>query len=170
MIYKNEIEHYKDMYLINIENRCHGKRNISSSERRYVGEKMKVLWTVNLVRCALKYIACKYAINRLKRTQEKLIGDLDHGVMHREQIFVSASIKQCVDLKPAHIKQYSNTVQYKINDLRNKLKHFQNDITLLSDQQIVEANREYLTVQDDIKSLRHEIAQEESQDNYACRH
>ncbi|XP_037814483.1 coiled-coil domain-containing protein 40 [Lucilia sericata] len=102
---------------------------------------------------------------QLKRAQEKLIGDLDHCVMHREQIFVSAAIKQNIDSKPTRVKQSSNTTQYKINDLRNKLKQIQNDITTLSDQQIIQAKREYQQIQDEIKDLRYEVEQEESQDN-----
>ena len=162
---QNEIEHYKDIVLDK-------HRESLSWETKYKLIEETLRWRKDESTLDSELGTMRTEIHRmqirhqqLKRTQEKLIGDLDHGVMHREQIFVSASIKQCVDLKPAHIKQYSNTVQYKINDLRNKLKHVQNDITLLSDQQILEANREYLNLQDDIKSLRYEIAQEEAQDN-----
>ncbi|XP_065357072.1 coiled-coil domain-containing protein 40 [Calliphora vicina] len=102
---------------------------------------------------------------QLKRAQEKLIGDLDHCVMHREQIVVSAAIKQNMESKPTRVKQSSNTTQFKINDLRNKLKQIQNDITILSDQQIVQTRKEYLQIQDEIKDLRYEVDQEESQDN-----
>ncbi|ALC39178.1 l-2-41Ab [Drosophila busckii] len=75
--------------------------------------------------------------NQLKRAQEKLVQDLEHCVMHREQIFVSATVKEHVDAKKKKLKN-SSQAQVKLDELRNKAKSVQNEINFLSDKRLVD--------------------------------
>lgn len=161
---QTEIEHYKDIVLDK-------HRESLSWETKYKLVEETLRWRkdesaldseLGIMRTEIHRMQIRH--QQLKRAQEKLIGDLDHCVMHREKIFVLASIKQTVDSKSSKRKQSSNTTQYKINNFRNKLKQIQSDITLLSDQHIIQAQRDQQRIQDDIKDLRYEIEQEEFQD------
>lgn len=73
--------------------------------------------------------------NQLKRAQEKLVQDLEHCVMHREQIFVNSTIQEHVNAKK---KKYKNSSQdqMKIEEIRNKTKIIQNDIVFLTETNI----------------------------------
>lgn len=161
---KTEIERYKDIVLDKHRESLswETKYKLIEETLRWRKEESSLDSELGTMRTEIHRMQIRH--QQLKRAQEKLIGDLDHCVMHREQIFVSASIKQTVDSKPSRVKQSSNTTQYKINDLRNKLKQIQNEITLISDQQIVQTNEEYQRIQDEIKDLRYEVDQEEAQD------
>ncbi|EDV98885.1 coiled-coil domain-containing protein 40 [Drosophila grimshawi] len=75
--------------------------------------------------------------NQLKRAQEKLVQDLEHCVMHREQIFVNATVKEHIDAKKKKIKN-SSQVQVKLDEVRNKTKMIQNEITFLQETRIVD--------------------------------
>ncbi|XP_017857433.1 PREDICTED: coiled-coil domain-containing protein 40 [Drosophila arizonae] len=76
-------------------------------------------------------------LNQLKRAQEKLVQDLEHCVMHREQIFVNASVKEHVDAKKKKYKNASQA-QIKLDEVRNKSKAIQNEITFLSEKRITD--------------------------------
>lgn len=101
--------------------------------------------------------------NQLKKAQEKLVQDLEHCILHREQIFIAASAKQRADAKP-HRSKASASSHQKINDLRNKLKQVQNEISTLTDQELVEVNREYESIHNVIKKISEEIEQEAKQE------
>lgn len=73
--------------------------------------------------------------NQLKRAQEKLVQDLEHCVMHREQIFVSATIQEHVDAKKKKYKN-ANQSQVKIEETRNKTKIIQNEIVFLTEKRL----------------------------------
>ncbi|KRF81690.1 coiled-coil domain-containing protein 40 [Drosophila virilis] len=74
--------------------------------------------------------------NQLKRAQEKLVQDLEHCVMHREQIFVNATVKEHVDAKKKKYKNASQA-QMKLEEVRNKTKVIQNEITYLSENRLM---------------------------------
>ncbi|XP_030246664.1 coiled-coil domain-containing protein 40-like, partial [Drosophila navojoa] len=76
-------------------------------------------------------------LTQLKRAQEKLVQDLEHCVMHREQIFVNASVKEHVDAKKKKYKNASQA-QIKLDEVRNKSKAIQNEITFLSEKRITD--------------------------------
>lgn len=76
-------------------------------------------------------------LNQLKRAQEKLVQDLEHCVMHREQIFVNASVKEHVDAKKKKYKNASQA-QIKLDEVRNKSKAIQNEIIFLSEKRITD--------------------------------
>lgn len=160
-----EIEHYKDIVLEKHRESLSWETKYKLIEETLRWRKDESTLDSELGTMRTEIHRMKIRHQQLKRAQEKLINDLDHCVMHREQIFVSASIKENAELKHSRVKQSSSTTQYKINDLRNKLKQLQNDITILSDQQIVQAKKKYQILQDEIKDIRVEIEQVESQDN-----
>ncbi|KAM7352104.1 lethal (2) 41Ab [Cochliomyia hominivorax] len=161
---QTEIEHYKDIVLDKHRESLswETKYKLIDETLRWRKEENALDSELGTMRTEIHRMQIRH--QQLKRVQEKLIIDLDHCVMHREQIFVSSSIKETVDSKPSKVKQLSNTTQYKINDLRNKLKQIQSEITLLTDQQIVQTNMEYQRIQEEIKELRYEIDQEGAQD------
>ncbi|KAH8408186.1 hypothetical protein KR222_008764 [Zaprionus bogoriensis] len=75
---------------------------------------------------------------QLKRAQEKLVQDLEHCVMHREQIFVNATVKEHIDAKKKKYKN-SSQAQVKLEEIRNKSKVIQNEIVFLSEKRIVDS-------------------------------
>ncbi|XP_034098549.1 coiled-coil domain-containing protein 40 [Drosophila nasuta] len=76
--------------------------------------------------------------SQLKRAQEKLVQDLEHCVMHREQIFVNASVKEHIDAKKKRFKN-SSQAQVKLEEVRNKTKAILNEIAFLADNRIVDS-------------------------------
>uniref|UniRef100_A0A6P4E0X0 Uncharacterized protein LOC108039192 n=1 Tax=Drosophila rhopaloa TaxID=1041015 RepID=A0A6P4E0X0_DRORH len=74
---------------------------------------------------------------QLKRAQERLVLDLEHCVMHREQIFVNASVKEHVQAK---IKIFKNTsqVQVRLDEVHNRAKLIRNEIKFLSEKRLVD--------------------------------
>ncbi|KAH8263101.1 hypothetical protein KR044_004368 [Drosophila immigrans] len=73
--------------------------------------------------------------SQLKRAQEKLVQDLEHCVMHREQIFVNATVKEHIDAKKKRF-QNSSQAQVKLDEVRNKTKMIANEIAFLSEKRI----------------------------------
>ncbi|KAH8377362.1 hypothetical protein KR093_005007 [Drosophila rubida] len=76
--------------------------------------------------------------SQLKRAQEKLVQDLEHCVMHREQIFVNATVKEHIDAKNKKFKN-SSQAQVKLDEVRNKTKVILNEIAFLTDKRIVDS-------------------------------
>lgn len=162
---QTDIEHHKDIVLDKHREALswETKYKLIEETLRWRKEESSLDSELGTMRTEIHRMQIRH--QQLKRAQEKLVGDLDHCVMHREQIFVLASTKENQASKPSKVnKQTSTTVQYKINDLRNKLKQIQTEITMVSDQQRVQAQFEYQRIQEDIKKLRHEVEQETSQD------
>lgn len=160
-----EIEHYKDVVLDKHRESLswETKYKLIEETLRWRKEEGTLDSELGTMRTEIHRMQIRH--QQLKRAQEKLIQDLDHCVMHREQISVSASNKQTLEQsKPTRTRQSTSSIQYKINDMRNKLKQLQSEICLLSDQQIVQVNIEYQRIEDEIKRLRSEIEQETSQD------
>lgn len=163
---QNEIEQYKDVVLDQHRESLswETKYKLIEETLRWRKEEGALDSELGTMRTEIHRMQIRH--QQLKRAQEKLIQDLDHCVMHREHISVTASSKQTLEQsKPFKVRQSTNTIQYKIHDLRNKLKQVQTEITLLSDQQIEQVNREYQSIEEDIKGLRAHIEQETTEDN-----
>ncbi|KAL9925049.1 lethal (2) 41Ab [Glossina fuscipes fuscipes] len=101
---------------------------------------------------------------QLKRTQEKLIIDLEHAVMHREQIFMVATIKTNIESQEHRLKQSNQSLEQKLIAMRRKLKQTRRDLKQLAEHQIIDAQHERQQIKDDIKRLHAEMEQEAAED------
>uniref|UniRef100_A0A1B0FG75 Coiled-coil domain-containing protein 40 n=1 Tax=Glossina morsitans morsitans TaxID=37546 RepID=A0A1B0FG75_GLOMM len=101
---------------------------------------------------------------QLKRTQEKLIVDLEHAVMHREQIFMVATIKTNIESQEHRLKQSNQSLEQKVIAMRRKLKQTRRDLKQLAEHQIIDAQRERQQIKDDITRLHGEMEQEAAED------
>ncbi|XP_013109640.2 coiled-coil domain-containing protein 40 [Stomoxys calcitrans] len=161
-----EIEHYKDEVLDKHRESLswETKYKLIEETLRWRREEGALDSELGTMRTEIHRMQIRH--QQLKRAQEKLIQDLDHCVMHREHISVTASSKQTMEQsKPTAARQSNTSIKYKINDLRNKLKQIQSEITLISDQQSKQATKEYQCIEEDIKRLRSHIEQETAEDN-----
>ncbi|XP_041451942.1 coiled-coil domain-containing protein 40 isoform X1 [Drosophila obscura] len=75
--------------------------------------------------------------SQLKRAQERLVQDLEHCVMHREQIFVNATIKEHVRAKILKLQTASQT-QVRLDEVHNRAMLIHNEIAFLSDNRLTE--------------------------------
>ncbi|XP_037731346.1 coiled-coil domain-containing protein 40 [Drosophila subpulchrella] len=75
--------------------------------------------------------------SQLKRAQESLVLDLEHCVMHREQIFVNASVKEHLQAKLKKLKNASH-VQVRLDEVHNRTKLIRNEIKLLSEKHLID--------------------------------
>lgn len=64
--------------------------------------------------------------SQLKRAQEKLVSDMEHCVQHRDHIFTEANLRNKLPLAKSKVV---DTMQYRINDLKAKLKQVRNEIS-----------------------------------------
>ncbi|XP_075151557.1 lethal (2) 41Ab [Haematobia irritans] len=163
---QNQIEHYKDEVLDKHRESLswETKYKLIEETLRWRKEEAALDSELGTMRTEIHRMQIRH--QQLKRAQEKLIQDLDHCVMHREHISVTASSKQTMDqTKPIKVKQINTTIQYKINDLRNKLKLIQSEIGVISDQQLKQLSNEHQRIEEDIKGLRVNIEQETAEDN-----
>uniref|UniRef100_A0A1A9V2A3 Coiled-coil domain-containing protein 40 n=1 Tax=Glossina austeni TaxID=7395 RepID=A0A1A9V2A3_GLOAU len=101
---------------------------------------------------------------QLKRTQEKLIVDLEHAVMHREQIFMVATMKTNIESQVHRLKQSNQSLEQKVISMRRKLKQTRRDLKHLAEHQIIDAQHERQQIKDDIKRLLGEMEQEAAED------
>ncbi|XP_030384301.1 coiled-coil domain-containing protein 40 [Scaptodrosophila lebanonensis] len=133
-----EIDLHKDLVLDN-------HREALSWETKYKLIEETIRWSkterslsgeVGAMKIEIHRMHIRY--NQLKRAQEKLVQDLQHCVMHREQIFVDATVKEHIDAKMRKLKNFSQ-VQVKLDELRNKAKLVQNEITHLSSKRLTDA-------------------------------
>ncbi|XP_034472838.1 coiled-coil domain-containing protein 40 [Drosophila innubila] len=135
---QNEIELNKDLVLDN-------HREALSWETKHKLIEETIDWTKTEKSLNGEIGAMKIEIHRmnirfsqLKRAQEKLVQDLEHCVMHREQIFVNATVKEHIDAKKKKFKNPSQAL-VKLEELRNKTKVIQNEIVFLSEKRSVDS-------------------------------
>lgn len=160
-----EIEHYKDLVLDK-------HREALTWETKYKLIEETLRWQKEERSNNSELTTMKNEIHRmqirhqqLKRAQEKLALDLEHCVMHREQIFESANVKQKVEFKAQKRSKGPTNAQQKLVDLRTKLKQMQQEISHLSDEQLVNATQEHERIYDDIKKVRAEIDRETTEND-----
>nr|NP_001104357.1 lethal (2) 41Ab, isoform A [Drosophila melanogaster]EDP28115.1 lethal (2) 41Ab, isoform A [Drosophila melanogaster] len=134
---QNEIELHKD-YVIDKH------RETLSWETKYKMIEETIKWAklersvkgeIGLMKTEIHRMNIRYS--QLKRAQESLVLDLEHCVMHREQIFVNASVKEHLQAK---FKQLKNTsqIQVRLDEVHNRTKLISNEITFLSEKQLID--------------------------------
>ncbi|KAI8036005.1 hypothetical protein M5D96_011221, partial [Drosophila gunungcola] len=134
---QNEIELYK--YLV-VDNH----RETLSWETKYKLIEETIQWLklqrsvngeIGVMKTEIHRMNIRYG--QLKRAQERLVLDLEHCVMHREQIFVNASVKEHVQTK---IKKCKNTtqIQVRLDEVHNRAKIIRNEIKFLSEKRLVD--------------------------------
>lgn len=67
-------------------------------------------------------------LGQLRRAQDKLALDMEHCVQHRDHIFDGASLRGKMPDGDAKTRY---TVQHRLNDMRNKCRHAQNEMAAL---------------------------------------
>lgn len=100
----------------------------SKSERSLDGE-------IGVMKTEIHRMNIRYS--QLKRAQERLVQDLEHCVMHREQIFVNATTKEHVKIKTKKLKNSSQT-QVRLDEVRNRAKLIHNEIVFLSEKRLLD--------------------------------
>lgn len=98
--------------------------------------------------------------NQLRRAQEKLIQDLEHCVMHREQIFFQAMRRERTEAGAA--RSHPN-VQHKLNEIKNKIKQAQTEITK-TEAKCANLTSEFAKASELLASLQGQIDNEKLQD------
>lgn len=154
----SEISHYKDLVLDK-------HRESLSWETKYKLIEETLLWRkdtnaaqseLNTMRKEIHRMEIRY--QQLKRIQEKLNQDLEHGVMHREHMFILDSTKKNIESQKKHVKQSCQTVRHRINDLRGKLKHQQSQFEL-THRQIEASQFEHKEIQTEVYHLQKDVDQ-----------
>ncbi|XP_020806643.1 coiled-coil domain-containing protein 40, partial [Drosophila serrata] len=100
----------------------------SKSERSLDGE-------IGVMKTEIHRMNIRYG--QLKRAQERLVQDLEHCVMHREQIFVNATTKERVKIKTKKLKNASQT-QVRLDEVHNRAKLIRNEIIYLSEKRLLD--------------------------------
>ncbi|XP_041673588.1 coiled-coil domain-containing protein 40-like [Drosophila eugracilis] len=134
---QNEIELYKDFVI-------DSHRKTLSWETKYKLLEETIHWSkidrsvkseIGLMKTEIHRMNIRY--EQLKRAQESLVLDLEHCVMHREQIFVNASVKEYVKTKFTNIKN-SSQIQLRLDEVHNRTKLIKNAIQLLSEKNLID--------------------------------
>ncbi|XP_036342663.1 coiled-coil domain-containing protein 40-like [Rhagoletis pomonella] len=160
---QDEIEHYKDLVLDK-------HRESLSWETKYKLIEETLRWRKDETNLTSEIGNMKSEIHRMRirfqqlmRAQEKLAQDLQHGVAHREHIYVAASAKKLAEVKAQRMKTGISSEQ-KVIDLRNRLKKIQNEISIINDQQLVKVTRENERIRADLNRLYNNIEGEKAND------
>ncbi|KAH8240509.1 hypothetical protein KR032_004482 [Drosophila birchii] len=133
----NEIELNKDLVIDN-------HRETLSWETKYKLLEETIQWSksersldgeVGVMKTEIHRMNIRYS--QLKRAQEKLVQDLEHCVMHREQIFVNATTKERVKIKTKKLKNASQT-QVRLDEVHNRAKLIRNEIIFLSEKRLLD--------------------------------
>ncbi|XP_034669435.1 coiled-coil domain-containing protein 40 [Drosophila subobscura] len=134
---RNTIELHKDLVIEN-------HREALSWESKYKLLEETIRWSKTESSLNSEKGVMKTEIHRmniryiqLKRAQEKLVQDLEHCVMHREQIFVNATIKEHVKAKVIKLQTASQT-QVRLDELRNRATLIHNEIAFLSETRLTD--------------------------------
>ncbi|XP_043067500.1 coiled-coil domain-containing protein 40 isoform X1 [Drosophila bipectinata] len=134
---QHEIELHKDLVIEN-------HRKALSWETKYKLLEETIQWTksersldgeMGLMKSEIHRMNIRYT--QLKKAQEKLVHDLEHCVMHREQIFVSASVNEHVKTKITKLKNVSQ-IQVRLDEVQNRAKLTRNEILFLSEKRLTE--------------------------------
>lgn len=158
----SEIGHFKDIVLAK-------HRESLSWETKYKLIEETLLWRkdenaaqseITTMRKEIHRMQIRY--QQLRRVQEKLNQDLDHGVMHREHMFILDSTKKNIESQKKQVKQSSQTLRHRINDLRGKLKHQESQFEQTR-QQIDASEKEIKEIEVDVRNLN-KIGQEAMND------
>ncbi|XP_044571312.1 coiled-coil domain-containing protein 40 isoform X1 [Drosophila ananassae] len=134
---QHEIELHKDLVIEN-------HRKALSWETKYKLLEETIQWTkserslngeMGLMKSEIHRMNIRYS--QLKKAQEKLVHDLEHCVMHREQIFINASVKEHVKTKIKKLKNVSQ-IQVRLDEVHNRAKIIRNEIAFLSEKRLTE--------------------------------
>ncbi|KAH8245656.1 hypothetical protein KR038_010818 [Drosophila bunnanda] len=133
----NEIELNKDLVIDN-------HRETLSWETKYKLLEETIQWSksersidgeTGVMKTEIHRMNIRYS--QLKRAQERLVQDLEHCVMHREQIFVNATTKERVKIKTKKLKNASQT-QLRLDEVHNRAKLIRNEIIFLSEKRLLD--------------------------------
>ncbi|XP_070140331.1 coiled-coil domain-containing protein 40 [Drosophila kikkawai] len=136
-ILMNEIELNKDFVIDN-------HRETLSWETKYKLLEETIKWSksersldgeLGVMKTEIHRMNIRYS--QLKRAQERLVQDLEHCVMHREQIFVSATTKEHVKIQTKKLKNASQT-QVRLDEVHNRAKLIRNEIHFLSEKRLLD--------------------------------
>ncbi|KAH8283718.1 hypothetical protein KR054_011540 [Drosophila jambulina] len=133
----NELELHKDFVIDN-------HRETLSWETKYKLLEETIQWSksersldgeIGVMKTEIHRMNIRYS--QLKRAQERLVQDLEHCVMHREQIFVNATTKERVKIKSKNLK-YASQTQVRLDEFHNRAKLIRNEIIFLSEKRLLD--------------------------------
>ncbi|XP_004521612.1 coiled-coil domain-containing protein 40 [Ceratitis capitata] len=160
---QDEIDNYKDLVLDKHRESLswETKYKLIEETLRWRKDEMSLTSEIGNMKTEIHRMKIRY--QQLSRAQEKLAQDLQHGVAHREHIYIAASAKKLAEVKAQRMKTGIST-QQKVTDLRNRLKKIQNEISIISDEQLMKVTRDNARICADQKRLNDEIEREKALD------
>ncbi|KRK05119.1 uncharacterized protein Dyak_GE11326 [Drosophila yakuba] len=134
---QNEIEFYKDFVIDNHRETLSWETKYKMLEEtiKWAKKERSVKGEIGLMKTEIHRMNIRYS--QLKRAQESLVLDLEHCVMHREQIFVNASVKEHLQTKFKQRKNASQ-IQVRLDEVHNRTELISNEITFLSEKQLID--------------------------------
>uniref|UniRef100_A0A034VR35 Coiled-coil domain-containing protein 40 n=1 Tax=Bactrocera dorsalis TaxID=27457 RepID=A0A034VR35_BACDO len=160
---QDEIDHYKDLVLDKHRESLSWETKYKLIEETLRWRKDETSLTSEIGNMKSEIHRMKIRFQHLARAQEKLAQDLQHGVAHREHIYIAASAKKLAEVKAQRIKTGISS-QQKVIDLRNRLKKIQNEISVISDEQLVKVTRDNERIRADLTRLYEDIEREKALD------
>lgn len=160
---QDEIDNYKDLVLDKHRESLswETKYKLIEETLRWRKDEMSLTSEIGNMKTEIHRMKIRY--QQLSRAQEKLAQDLQHGVAHREHIYIAASAKKLAEVKAQRMKTGIST-QQKVTDLRNRLKKIQNEISIISDEQLMKVTRDNARICADQKRLNDEMEREKALD------
>ena len=125
-----------------------------SHQAEYAAESEIGIMKAEIHRMEVRYM-------HLKRAQEKLVHDMENCVMHREHIFDGANIRGKI---PDSKTKSRFTIQHRLNEMRNKLKHITNESSGV-ERNIHDMIKQKSKLMDAINRLTQDIENERVQDS-----
>lgn len=134
------------------------KWKMTIEAKRNRNEELNKAGDIGIMKSEIHRMEVRFA--QLRRAQEKLVHDMENCVQHREQIFNGSSVRSKLhEIKPSRIV---NTKQYKINEMKAKLKTaFSHLATVEKQIEKVNEEKEYLEVE--LKKINETIQDERLQ-------
>lgn len=112
---------------------------------------------INAMKSEIHRMDVRYG--ELKRAQEKLVADMELCVHHREHIFDQANLRSKLPHKKSKLV---DTMQYRLNEVKSKLKHILCDINAIEKQTNTVLNAQQ-TVEEQLKNINEAIDNERAQ-------
>lgn len=125
--------------------------------KRYQDEESAVDGEINCMKMEIHRMEIRYA--QLKRAQEKLMGDLNNCIIHREKIFDQSLVRN----KVPTVKARRSTLEEKILDMKSKIRQI-NQESLIMEKTIQELNGRQKELEGELRKKTYELESEQQKD------
>lgn len=135
------------------------KWKMASETKRNRDQEFAAASEIGLMKAEIHRMEVRYL--QLRRAQDKLVQDMENCVMHRDHIFDDANLRGKLPDAKARTRF---TIQHRLNDLKNKYKQVQNEISSI-ERNIGELNAQEDQWKSDLKALNQATENERIQDS-----